>query len=104
MNTYIALFRGINVGGHNKLPMKELSSNLVDLGLKDPRTVIQSGNVVFEASVAQAREIAAHLRADEEHDEEPDDELVLETEADESLERRARLPPAHRRHRSRARG
>ena len=44
---WVALFRGINVGGHNKLPMKELSSILADLGLQDPRTVIQSGNAVF---------------------------------------------------------
>lgn len=48
MNTCIALFRGINVGGNNKLPMKELASVLEGLGLKNIRTYIQSGNVVFD--------------------------------------------------------
>ncbi|MFH0935091.1 MAG: DUF1697 domain-containing protein [Pseudomonadota bacterium] len=48
MMTYIALFRGINVGGNNKLPMKELVTVLEGLGLKNIRTYIQSGNVVFD--------------------------------------------------------
>ncbi|MBU0622273.1 MAG: DUF1697 domain-containing protein [Gammaproteobacteria bacterium] len=48
MNTCIALFRGINVGGNNKLPMKELVAVLDGLGLKNIRTYIQSGNVVFD--------------------------------------------------------
>ena len=47
MNTYIALFRGINVGGRNILPMKELVAHLQDLGCEHVRTYIQSGNAVF---------------------------------------------------------
>ena len=47
MNTYIALFRGINVGGNNILPMKPLADLLKRLGCEDVRTYIQSGNVVF---------------------------------------------------------
>lgn len=49
MNTYIALFRGINVGGHNKLPMRELVHLLEKLGLESVKTYIQSGNVVFQS-------------------------------------------------------
>lgn len=49
MNTYILLFRGINVGGKNTIKMKELVSLLEDLGLFQVQTYIQSGNVVFEA-------------------------------------------------------
>jgi uncharacterized protein (DUF1697 family) len=48
MKTYIALFRGINVGGNNKLPMKELAVVLEGLGLQGIATYIQSGNVVFQ--------------------------------------------------------
>ena len=44
---YIALFRGINVGGKGILPMKELRALLEELGCKDVRTYIQSGNAVF---------------------------------------------------------
>jgi uncharacterized protein (DUF1697 family) len=47
MNVYVALFRGINVGGRNLLPMKELTSVLTDLGARDVKTYIQSGNAVF---------------------------------------------------------
>ena len=47
MNTWIALFRGINVGGHGKLPMKQLVAMLEGLGCEGVRTYIQSGNVVF---------------------------------------------------------
>jgi len=50
MSTWIALFRGINVGGHNRLPMKELKVLMTDLGFADVRTYIQSGNVVFESN------------------------------------------------------
>ncbi len=47
MNTYIALFRGINVGGKNILPMKQLIAILESLGCLDVTTYIQSGNAVF---------------------------------------------------------
>ena len=48
MVTCIALLRGINVGGHNRLKMAALRSNLEGLGLRNVRTYIQSGNVVFD--------------------------------------------------------
>ena len=48
MHTWIALFRGINVGGKNILPMAKLREDLESLELKNVQTYIQSGNVVFE--------------------------------------------------------
>jgi uncharacterized protein (DUF1697 family) len=45
----VALLRGINVGGKNRLPMRELSRMFGDAGCREVRTYIQSGNVVFEA-------------------------------------------------------
>lgn len=50
MKTYVALLRGINVGGRNSLPMKELSEVLSGLEGRDVRTYIQSGNVVFRSN------------------------------------------------------
>ena len=50
MNIYIALFRGINVGGKNSLPMKELAGVFEELGCQNIKTYIQSGNVVFKSS------------------------------------------------------
>ncbi len=47
MTLWIALFRGINVGGNHLLPMAELRKLLQDLGFQNPQTYIQSGNAVF---------------------------------------------------------
>jgi uncharacterized protein (DUF1697 family) len=46
---YVALLRGINVGGKNKLPMLELARLFEEAGATDVRTYIQSGNVIFRA-------------------------------------------------------
>ncbi len=68
MNTYIALLRGINVGGNNKLPMKALAELLQTLGLHKVKTYIQSGNVVFQSErsdgAALEKEISAAIKRD----------------------------------------
>ncbi len=53
MNYYIALLRGINVSGANKVPMADLRAMLASLGFEDVQTYIQSGNAVFTATVEQ---------------------------------------------------
>ena len=50
MNTYIALFRGINVGGNNIIKMKDLVDLLEGVGAKQVKTYIQSGNVVLQST------------------------------------------------------
>jgi uncharacterized protein (DUF1697 family) len=62
MMTWIALLRGINVGGHRRVPMAELRALLTERGLKDVRTVIQSGNVVFESSHRSAERAAEPVK------------------------------------------
>ena len=49
MTRHIALLRGINVGGHKKVPMAELRSALEDAGFEDVKTYVQSGNVALTA-------------------------------------------------------
>ncbi|MET3287586.1 UNVERIFIED_CONTAM: uncharacterized protein (DUF1697 family) [Brevibacillus sp. OAP136] len=49
MTTYIALLRGINVSGHNKIKMAELKRTMEGLGLLQVQTYIQSGNVLFRS-------------------------------------------------------
>ncbi|WP_127483532.1 DUF1697 domain-containing protein [Paenibacillus ehimensis] len=49
MTIYIALLRGINVSGHNKIKMAELKRALEAMGLHRVQTYIQSGNVLFES-------------------------------------------------------
>lgn len=46
--TYIALLKGINVGGRNTVPMADLQELLAGLGYLRPETYIQSGNAIFE--------------------------------------------------------
>jgi uncharacterized protein (DUF1697 family) len=45
--TYIALLRGINVGGRKKVAMADLRAMLDDLGFASPRSLLQSGNLLF---------------------------------------------------------
>ncbi len=61
MNTWIAFFRGINVGGRNILPMKELVTVLAKAGISDVKTYIQSGNIVFRSRSSNASQLAAHI-------------------------------------------
>ena len=52
---YVALLRGINVGGSGLLPMKDLAGLCEGLGLALVRTYIQSGNVIFESKLPEAK-------------------------------------------------
>ncbi|GGG54384.1 DUF1697 domain-containing protein [Paenibacillus radicis (ex Gao et al. 2016)] len=54
MNIYVALLRGINVGGHNKIKMADLRESLKELGLSNVQTYIQSGNIIFASSESEA--------------------------------------------------
>ena len=47
MQTYLALLRGVNVGGKAKIKMADLVACLESAGLKNVQTYIQSGNVIF---------------------------------------------------------
>src|SRR5436853_3602573 len=64
MNTYIALFRGINVGGNNTLPMKELVAILEDTGARKVKTYIQSGNAVFQSGEKNPSQLPKKLAAE----------------------------------------
>jgi uncharacterized protein (DUF1697 family) len=57
MAAHVALLRGINLAGRNRLPMKGLSALFTDAGCTDVRTYVQSGNVVFQAGPDLARRI-----------------------------------------------
>lgn len=61
MNTYIALLRGINVGGKNKLPMKTLIQLLETLGAKSVQSYIQSGNIVFQHERVDTDDLSRHI-------------------------------------------
>lgn len=54
MPLYIALLRGVNVGGTGMLAMKDLAAMCGKLGFANARTYIQSGNVIFESALKEA--------------------------------------------------
>ena len=78
MSTYIALFRGINVGGRNRLAMKDLVAFMQTAGASDVRTYIQSGNVVYRGDAGNA--ISTTALIEEQHGFRPD-VIVLGVEA-----------------------
>lgn len=59
MNTYITLLRGVNVGGKNLLPMKELTVLLESSGFENVKTYIQSGNIVLTSPKKPENTISA---------------------------------------------
>lgn len=64
MKTLIALFRGINIGGHKLMPMKELTTLLESLGAREVRTYAQSGNAVFRTAAKDIGRFAERLEAE----------------------------------------
>jgi uncharacterized protein (DUF1697 family) len=63
MTRYAAMLRGINVGGKNILPMKELATIFAKAGAREVQTYVQSGNVVFEAAASEAARFPALIEA-----------------------------------------
>jgi len=63
MSPWIVFFRGINVGGHNILPMKALKATLEKSGCEAVTTYIQSGNVVFRHHEPDTGKLAKQVRA-----------------------------------------
>ena len=61
---YVALLRGINVGGNNKVVMSELREQIADEGYTNVRTYINSGNLLFEAEATVPREDVARAVED----------------------------------------
>jgi len=58
---YLALLRGINVGGHATVAMTDLRGLLADLGFADVRSLLQTGNLVFRGEQSAAAEIERRL-------------------------------------------
>lgn len=73
MTTYIALLRGINVGGNRKVSMTDLKEFALGIGLENPRTLLQSGNLVF-GSKARSSKVLEQLL-----EKEADDRIGLQT-------------------------
>jgi uncharacterized protein (DUF1697 family) len=58
---YVALLRGVNVGGHGKLSMAELRAVFENAGMTEVKTYINSGNVVFSTQIEDRQRLAVLL-------------------------------------------
>jgi uncharacterized protein (DUF1697 family) len=61
--TYVALLRGINVGGNNVIPMSALVKTFERMGLDSVKTYIASGNVLFRTRVTEPRALEARIES-----------------------------------------
>jgi uncharacterized protein (DUF1697 family) len=64
MTTYVALIRGINVGGHKLVAMADLRDFLTQLGFIEPRSLLQSGNLVFRSNARTSAQLERSLEAE----------------------------------------
>jgi len=61
MTTYVALLRGINVGGNKMIAMADLRVALAEMGFAEVRTLLQSGNAVFRAAAQPPGKLEVRL-------------------------------------------
>ena len=63
MRTFVALLRGVNVGGAKRVPMADFRKLLAGLGYSEVATLLNSGNAVFRGEAGPTREHAARIAA-----------------------------------------
>ena len=61
MKRYIALLRGINISGKNRIPMTELKKGFEGLGFKEVKTYLNSGNVIFSSETDDIRSLVMQV-------------------------------------------
>jgi uncharacterized protein (DUF1697 family) len=62
MTVFISMLRAVNVGGTSRIKMEPLRAAYEALGLKDVRSLLQSGNVLFRSSVKDSRQLARRIK------------------------------------------
>lgn len=62
MTAYISILRGINVSGHRMIRMDDLKNACIELGFRNVRTYIQSGNLIFESDLTSTAKISDQIR------------------------------------------
>ncbi len=63
MKTYVALLRGINVGGNKKVPMSDLKKTMSEIGFEDVKTLLNSGNVIFKGKTVPIDQLEKKLES-----------------------------------------
>ena len=63
MKRYIALLRGINISGKNRVPMAELKAGVEELGFSDVKTYLNSGNVLFSSDAVGIEALTSQIES-----------------------------------------
>ena len=63
MPTALCFLRGVNVGGRNRIKMADLRQLFISLGFRNPRTALQSGNIIFETDDADLDSIRERVES-----------------------------------------
>jgi uncharacterized protein (DUF1697 family) len=82
MTVYVSMLRAVNVGGTSRIKMDALRAVYESIGLKDVRTLLQSGNVVFRSAIADRQKLVKRIRQEIERQLELDVEVILRTLAE----------------------
>ena len=62
MGVMISMLRGVNLGPHNRMKMEELRAVYESLKLQDPRTYVQSGNVLFKTKERDEAKLSSRIQ------------------------------------------
>jgi uncharacterized protein (DUF1697 family) len=79
MTVYVSMLRGVNVGGNSRIKMGGLKELYASLGLRDVRTLLNSGNVLFRSSLQDRARLAKRLAQEIARRFDLDTEILLRT-------------------------
>jgi uncharacterized protein (DUF1697 family) len=79
MSVYVSMLRAVNVGGTSRIKMDALRAVYESIGLKDVRTLLQSGNVVFRSSIADRERLVKRIMQEIERQLDLKVEVILRT-------------------------
>ncbi len=82
MTVYVSMLRAVNVGGTSRIKMDALRAAYESIGLKDVRTLLQSGNVIFRSGIADRQQLVKRITQELERRLELKAEVVLRTLAE----------------------
>jgi uncharacterized protein (DUF1697 family) len=82
MTVYVSMLRAVNVGGTSRIKMDALRAVYESIGLKDVRTLLQSGNVVFRSTLADRAQLVKRIMQEIERQLELQVEVILRTLAE----------------------
>jgi uncharacterized protein (DUF1697 family) len=82
MTVYVSMLRAVNVGGTSRIKMDALRAVYESIGLRDVRTMLQSGNVVFRSAIADREQLVKRIMQEIERQLELKAEVILRTMAE----------------------